>query len=118
MWTKLVSDIAFTPAVKETQRQRGSKRVYEKTEQHGRWEKEVDEMLATFIVQRDSIYLGTASADAHPYTYISSSVCFKPLKTQGRCLGEKLPVNDHLSSKGFPERCLGHNDLETGAKGN
>lgn len=64
---KLASDIAFTPAVKEAQRQRGSRRAYEKTEQRGSWSEEVNEMLADFVAQRDSVYLGTASADGRPY---------------------------------------------------
>ncbi len=64
---KPISDIAFSPAVKKAQRQRGSRRAYEKTEQHGGWRAEIDQMLADFVAQRDSLYLGTASADGRPY---------------------------------------------------
>lgn len=67
MDSKPVSDIAFSPAVKEAQRQRGSRKVYEKTEQRGGWRAEIDQMLAGFVAQRDSLYLGTASADGRPY---------------------------------------------------
>lgn len=62
-----VSDIAFTPAVKEAQRQRGSRQTYEKMAQSGSWNERVNEMLADFLAQRDSIYLGTASAEGRPY---------------------------------------------------
>lgn len=64
---KPISDIAFSPAVKEAQRQRGSRRAYEKTEQRGGWRAEIDQMLADFVAQRDSLYLGTASAVGRPY---------------------------------------------------
>ena len=67
MNTSHVSDIAFTPAVKEVQRQQGSRKNYEKMAQRGSWSEEVDEMLADFIAQRDSVYLGTASAEGRPY---------------------------------------------------
>jgi predicted pyridoxine 5'-phosphate oxidase superfamily flavin-nucleotide-binding protein len=67
MNTKQVSDIAFSPAVKEAQRQRGSREIYEKMGQRGSWNEEVNEMLADFIAQRDSLYLGTASAEGRPY---------------------------------------------------
>lgn len=67
MDSKPVSDIAFSPAVKEAQRQRGSRKAYEKTEQRGGWRAAIDQMLADFVAQRDSLYLGTASADGRPY---------------------------------------------------
>ncbi len=67
MDSKLVSDIAFSPAVKEAQRQRGARSAYEKAGQRGGWKEEVDEMLADFIAQQDSLYLGTASAEGRPY---------------------------------------------------
>ena len=61
------SDIAFTPSVKAAQQQRGSREVYAKVEQRGGWKKEVTAELRDFIAQRDSFYLGTASADGQPY---------------------------------------------------
>ena len=61
-----VSDIAFTPAVKEAQRERGSRGAYEKIEQRGGWRYRVDSILAEFIAERDSFYLATASADGQP----------------------------------------------------
>jgi predicted pyridoxine 5'-phosphate oxidase superfamily flavin-nucleotide-binding protein len=61
------SDIAFTPAVKAAQEQRGSREAYARIEQRGGWNDRVTPELAEFIAQRDSFYLGTASADGQPY---------------------------------------------------
>ena len=65
--TKPVSDIAFTPSVKAAQEQRGSRSGYSLMEQKGGWSGEITPDLAAFISQRDSLYLGTASADGQPY---------------------------------------------------
>ena len=62
-----ISDIAFTPAVKAAQTQRGSRGAYSKMEQRGGWQNKVTDELAQFIAQRDSLYLGTASAEGQPY---------------------------------------------------
>jgi len=64
---EIPSDIAFTPSVKTAQQQRGSREVYAKVEQRGGWQTEVTAELREFIAQRDSFYLGTASADGQPY---------------------------------------------------
>ncbi len=65
--TGAISDIAFTPAVKRVQEQRGSRRGYAKMEEKGGWRDAVTEDLAGFIGRRDSFYLGTASANGQPY---------------------------------------------------
>ena len=62
-----ISDIAFTDSVKSAQQQRGSREVYAKVEQRGGWKSEVTAELREFIAQRDSFYLGTATADGQPY---------------------------------------------------
>jgi predicted pyridoxine 5'-phosphate oxidase superfamily flavin-nucleotide-binding protein len=62
-----ISDIAFTPAVKLAQKQRGSRNNYQRAEQRGGWQHELTLELAAFISERDSFYLGTASADGQPY---------------------------------------------------
>lgn len=62
-----VSEIAFTPAVKAAQEQRGSREAYAKMEERGGWQNKVTADLAEFIAQRDSFYLATASADGQPY---------------------------------------------------
>ncbi len=62
-----VSDIAFTPAVKAAQEQRGSREAYAKMEARGGWQNKVTPDLAEFIAARDSLYLATAGADGQPY---------------------------------------------------
>ena len=65
--TTAISDIAFTPAVKAEQTRRGSRTAYARMAEKGDWSDTVDDRLAAFIAERDSIYLGTASADGQPY---------------------------------------------------
>jgi len=65
-----ISDIAFTSAVKEAQEKRGSRKAYARMEQPGRqgpWQDVITPELAEFIAERDSLYLGTASADGQPH---------------------------------------------------
>jgi predicted pyridoxine 5'-phosphate oxidase superfamily flavin-nucleotide-binding protein len=61
------SDIAFTPAVKAAQEVRGSRDGYAKAMARHDWGDGVTPALAGFIAERDSFYLGTASADGQPY---------------------------------------------------
>jgi predicted pyridoxine 5'-phosphate oxidase superfamily flavin-nucleotide-binding protein len=61
------SDIAFTPAVKDIQRRRGSRKLYEKQEARGGFRTEITEDLAAFLALVDTAYLATASADGQPY---------------------------------------------------
>jgi predicted pyridoxine 5'-phosphate oxidase superfamily flavin-nucleotide-binding protein len=61
------SDIAFTPRVKAMQERLGSRSAYEGVERRGGFETHVTDDLAAFIAERDSFYLGTASADGRPY---------------------------------------------------
>ena len=62
-----ISDVAFTPAVKAIQEQRGSRSGYARMEEKGGWSSTVTDDLATFLAERDSLYLGSASADGQPY---------------------------------------------------
>lgn len=62
-----VSDIAFTPAVKTIQEDLGSRKAYEKQEHAGGWNNQVTPELESFIAERDSFYIATASADGRPY---------------------------------------------------
>jgi predicted pyridoxine 5'-phosphate oxidase superfamily flavin-nucleotide-binding protein len=61
------SDIAFTPAVKDVQSRRGSRRIYEKVEERGGFQTRITEDLAGFLETVDTAYLATASADGQPY---------------------------------------------------
>ena len=61
------SDVAFTPAVKQIQARKGSRDAYARIEQHGAWCTEVDENLAAFLADANSLYFATATADGQPY---------------------------------------------------
>jgi predicted pyridoxine 5'-phosphate oxidase superfamily flavin-nucleotide-binding protein len=61
------SDVAFTPAVKELQRARGSRAAYARMEAAGGWSTEIDADLAAFIAEQTSCFFGTANADGQPY---------------------------------------------------
>jgi predicted pyridoxine 5'-phosphate oxidase superfamily flavin-nucleotide-binding protein len=61
------SDIAFTPAVKAVQVRKGSREAYARVEQNGGWRTEIDDHLAAFLSETNSMYLATASADGQPY---------------------------------------------------
>jgi uncharacterized protein len=61
------SDIAFTPAVKAIQEQKGSRKNYARMEQSGGWQTMVTPELAEFLGGLDMFYLGTANAEGQPY---------------------------------------------------
>jgi uncharacterized protein len=61
------SDIAFTPAVKTIQEQKGSRKSYAHMEQSRGWQTKITPDLAEFIADQDMFYLGSASATAQPY---------------------------------------------------
>jgi predicted pyridoxine 5'-phosphate oxidase superfamily flavin-nucleotide-binding protein len=61
------SDVAFTPAVKAIQTRKGSREAYAQVEQQGGWRTELDEDLAAFLANTNSMYFATASADGQPY---------------------------------------------------
>jgi hypothetical protein len=61
------SDVAFTPAVKQIQVRKGSRKAYARMEQGHGWRTRIEPELAEFIAQQQSFFLGTASADGQPY---------------------------------------------------
>ena len=61
------SDIAFTDSVKAIQSRKGSRDAYAGVEAKGGWSDTITDDLAGFLAERDSFYLGTASADGQPY---------------------------------------------------
>jgi len=62
-----VSDVAFSPSVKEAQRLRGSRQGYETMAKKGDWSDVVNDDLRAFITERDSFYLATANNEGQPY---------------------------------------------------
>jgi predicted pyridoxine 5'-phosphate oxidase superfamily flavin-nucleotide-binding protein len=61
------SDIAFTPAVKSIQQQKGSRASYARVERSGGWQTTVTPQLADFLATLDMFYLGTANSEGQPY---------------------------------------------------
>lgn len=61
------SDIAFTPAVKAIQAQKGSRKGYARMEESGGWETSVTPELGDFLSGLDMFYLGTSNAQRQPY---------------------------------------------------
>jgi uncharacterized protein len=61
------SDVAFTPAVKAIQTRKGSRHAYAHVEQNGGWRTEIDEDLAAFLADANSMYFATAGAEGQPY---------------------------------------------------
>jgi len=61
------SDLAFTPAVKRVQRQQGTRERIERVMARRDFGDVVTPELTAFIAERDSFYVGTASADGQPY---------------------------------------------------
>ena len=61
------SDIAFTPAVKAIQSERGSRKSYSRMELGGSWQTTVTPELVAFLAELDMFYLGTANAEGQPY---------------------------------------------------
>jgi hypothetical protein len=61
------SDVAFTPAVKTIQARKGSRDAYAQVEQRGGWRTDIDENLAAFLAEANSLYFATATADGQPY---------------------------------------------------
>ena len=61
------SDVAFTPAVKAIQDRKGSRDNYARMEQGEGWSTTITSVLAAFIAEQNSIYLGTANAAGQPY---------------------------------------------------
>lgn len=61
------SDIAFTPAVKAIQKEKGSRGSYARMERGGGWQTKVTPDLAEFLGDLDMFYLATANAKGQPY---------------------------------------------------
>lgn len=61
------SDIAFTPAVKHVQVQRGSRDVYAQQEEKGDWAGHLDSAAVAFLTSISTGFLGTAASSGQPY---------------------------------------------------
>ncbi|MBD2260035.1 pyridoxamine 5'-phosphate oxidase family protein [Pseudanabaena sp. FACHB-2040] len=61
------TQIAFTPAVKAAQEQRGSRETYARFEKSGPDNDSVTPEIADFIARMDGFYLGTVGSNGYPY---------------------------------------------------
>lgn len=61
------SDIAFTPAVKKIQMEKGSRSAYARVEQGRGWRTAATPDLTEFVADLDMFYLGTVNAEGQPY---------------------------------------------------
>ena len=61
------SDIAFTPAVKALQVQRGSRASYARMEERGGFRTRISDDLAEFLATVDTAYLATVNSAGQPY---------------------------------------------------
>src|SRR5262245_30229328 len=61
------SDVAFSPAVKAIQEQRGSRAGYARMEENGGWRTVITRELKDFLAATRSFYFATASAAGQPY---------------------------------------------------
>ena len=61
------SDVAFTPAVKAIQAERGSRAGYHRLEEKGSWPDRMTPDLERFVAAQRSVFLAIASADGQPY---------------------------------------------------
>lgn len=61
------SDVAFSPAVKRIQTERGSRAAYARVEARGGFRTEITDDLRDFLAGIDTAFLATASADGQPY---------------------------------------------------
>lgn len=64
---KFPSDIAFTPAVKAVQNEKGSREAYARMERGKGWQTTATPDLAEFLADLDMFYLGTANVQGQPY---------------------------------------------------
>jgi uncharacterized protein len=61
------SDVAFSAAVKDVQKRRGSRSAYARMENGDGWPSTIDDQLAAFLAEQTSFFLATANAAGQPY---------------------------------------------------
>ena len=59
--------MAFTPAVKAIQTDKGSRSTYAKVEQGRGWQTKVTPELEAFLSSLDMFYFGTSNTEGQPY---------------------------------------------------
>ena len=64
---RYASDVAFTPAVKAIQAEKGSRSSYARMEERGAWQTKVTPDLEAFLAELDMFYLGSSNGEGQPY---------------------------------------------------
>ena len=67
MTSKYISDIAFTPSVKNQQMNMGSRATYQRMAEALDWKNKITSDLKGFIEERDSFYMATSNKEGQPY---------------------------------------------------
>ncbi len=65
--SEYISDIAFSPTVKDYQEKEGSRFSYQKVAESRDWQNTITDRLRSFVANRDSFYLATVNKDGQPY---------------------------------------------------
>jgi predicted pyridoxine 5'-phosphate oxidase superfamily flavin-nucleotide-binding protein len=65
--SEYISDIAFSPSVKDYQDKEGSRRSYQKVAESRDWQNSITDQLRSFVANRDSFYIATVNKDGQPY---------------------------------------------------
>ena len=65
--SSFISDVAFTPAVKQIQARKGSRETYARAESKGMMQRDITEDLVQFIFRQRSVFLASVSSDGAPY---------------------------------------------------
>ena len=92
-----ISDIAFTPSVKDEQEKHGSRKGYQKMAEKRDWQNTISDDLKSFIAERDSIYIATSNKDGQPLP----TGLLDSLREYEHCYwipaGSYLATSDHAS---------------------
>ena len=65
--SEYISDIAFSPSVKDYQEKEGSRYGYQKVAQSRDWQNSITDQLRSFVASRDSFYIATVNKEGQPY---------------------------------------------------
>jgi predicted pyridoxine 5'-phosphate oxidase superfamily flavin-nucleotide-binding protein len=65
--SEYISDIAFSPSVKEYQEKEGSRYTYQRVAESRDWQHSITDQLRSFIANRDSFYMATVNQEGQPY---------------------------------------------------
>ena len=65
--SEYISDIAFSPSVKEYQEKEGSRYTYQRVAESKDWQNSITDQLRSFMANRDSFYMATVNQEGQPY---------------------------------------------------